>query len=104
MDRQQLWEVICALAALGLFQAKAIWRLVRERNYSRELLVREQRWHTQKQTELQRQSIARQNDIIRLLATAYASAQPATLDELLQNTEQDWSLRSSKTPSDPPEG
>lgn len=98
-----LLELLCAALGIGLLQAKAIWRLVRERNYSRELLVREQRLHTQKQTELQRQSIARQNDIIRLLATAYASAQPATLDELLQNTERDWSLRSSSTPSDPPE-
>jgi hypothetical protein len=103
MDEHQVWEVVFALSALGLYQAKTIWRLVRERNYSRELLVREQRLHMQKQTELQRNSIARQNDIIKLLATAYASAQPATLDELLQNTELDWSLRSSRTPSDPPE-
>lgn len=98
-----LLQLLCAALGLGLYLGQIIWRLVRERNYSRELLVREQQLHTQRESENQRRAIERQNDIIKLLATAYASAQPATLDELLANTERDWSLRSSRTPSEPPE-
>lgn len=98
MTPDQLTEALFALLGLGLYQAQTIWRLVRERNYCRELLLREQQSHMRKQNELLKSNIERQNEMLRVLATAYASAEPATLDDLLTRAEHDWSLRSSRTP------
>jgi len=91
--------VLFAALCIGLYQARTIWRLVRERNYCRELLAREQQLHIAKQSETLKNSIARQNEMLRILARAFASGEPTTLDDLLQNAEEDWSLRSSRTPS-----
>jgi hypothetical protein len=44
----------------------------------------------------------RQNETVRSLSEAYAKGEPPTLDDLLSNAERDWSLRSSKTPSETP--
>ncbi len=98
MTPDQLTQALFALLGLGLYQAQTIWRLVRERNYCRELLVREQRSHMQKQNELLKSNIERQNEMLRVLATAYASAEPATLDDLLMRAEHDWRVQSCKTP------
>lgn len=88
-DPHTLYDVLFAALGLGSYLARLIWRLVRERNYSQELLRREQQ-----------RSIERQNEMLKILATAYASGEPTTLDDLLNDAERDWSLRSSKTPSD----
>jgi hypothetical protein len=104
MTTEQTHQLIAAFcAALGIvsLQARTIWQLVRERNYCRELLVREQQSHMQKQSETLRNSIERQNELLKILATAFASAEPVTLDDLLSHAERDWSLKSSKMPSDP---
>lgn len=104
MTTEQVHQLVAALcAALGIIslQARTIWRLVRERNYCRELLVREQQSHMQSQRETLKNSIERQNELLKILATAFASAEPVTLDDLLSHAERDWSLRSSQKPSDP---
>ncbi len=91
-------EALLLALGIGLYQARTIWRLVRERNYSRELLLREQLSHTQKQNEILKRSVERQNELLRILSTAFASGEPPTLDGLLSHAERDWSLTSSKTP------
>lgn len=95
-----LYAALCAALGIISLQARTIWRLVRERNYSRELCLREQQSHMQKQSETLRNSIERQNELLKILATAFASAEPVTLDDLLSHAERDWSLKSSKTPSE----
>jgi hypothetical protein len=90
-------ELLLALG-IGSYLARSIWKVVRERNYCRELLVREQHSNTQKQNELLRLSIERQNELLRVVLTAFASGEPTTLDDLLSHAERDWSLKSSKTP------
>ena len=88
------------MAALGIisYQARVIWRVVRERNCSQELCRREQQLHMQKQSETLRKGLMRQNELISVLVRAFASAQPATLEDLLKNETDDWSLKSSDTP------
>ena len=90
-------ELLLALG-IGLSLARSLWRVVRERNCCRALLLLEQQSHMQKQSETLRKSIERQNEILRILSTAYASGEPPTLDDLLSHAERDWSLKSSKTP------
>jgi predicted amino acid dehydrogenase len=97
-ERDRLWQALCAALGLGSYLAQTIWRVVRERNYSRELCHREQQRNISRENELLRSNIERQNEMLRVLATAYASAEPATLDDLLNRAEHDWNLRSSKTP------
>lgn len=91
-------EVILGALGIGSYLARTIWLLVRERNYSRELLVREQQLHTQRQNELLMRNTERQNELLKILATAFANAEPTTLDDLLNHAERDWSLKSSRTP------
>lgn len=98
MDHEVLYDIIYALLGIGLYLAQTTWRVVRERNYCREVLAREQQSHMRKQSELLKSSIERQNEMLRVLATAFASAEPVTLDDLLMRAEHDWSVRSSKTP------
>lgn len=98
MTHDQLVEALLAALGIGLYQAQVIWRLVRERNYSRELLLREQQRNISRENELLRKSVEMQNETLRVVLTAFASAQPVTLDDLLTQAEHDWSLRSSKTP------
>lgn len=93
-----LLQALLLALGIGLYQARTIWRLVRERNYSRELLIREQRSHMQKQSATLQSAIKRQNEMLRILARAYASGEPTTLEDLLQNDDDDWRLLSSKTP------
>jgi hypothetical protein len=89
----------CLLAlGIGLSVARTMWRVVRERNYSRELLLREQQSRISSESEQLRQSIERQNEMLKLVLTAFASGEPPTLESLLSSAEQDWSLTSSKTP------
>ena len=94
-------EALLLALGIGLLQARIIWRLVRERNYCRELLLREQQSHIQKQSETLRTSIERQNELLKIVATAFASGEPPTLADLLSKAEQDWSLTRSKTPRAP---
>jgi len=91
-------EAICSALGTGLLAAKTIWRVVRERNYSRELCRREQHSNMLRQNELLRLSIERQNELLRVVLTAFASGELVTLDDLLSHAERDWSLKSSKTP------
>lgn len=86
-DHRTLYDVLYAAAGLGSYLVQTIWRVTRERNCCRELLRREQQ-----------RNIERQNELVKSLATAYASGQPPTLDDLLQRAELDWSVKSSKTP------
>ena len=90
-------ELLLALG-IGSYLARSIWKVVRERNYCRELLVREQHSNTLKQNELLRLSIERQNELLRVVLTAFAAGEPTTLEDLLSHAERDWSLKSSKTP------
>lgn len=92
-------EVLCAALGIISLQARTIWKLVRERNYCRELCLREQRLHMQKQSETSKNSIAQHNETLRIVLTAFAAGEPITLDDLLSSAERDWSLKSSKTPS-----
>lgn len=86
-DHRTLYDVLFAALGLGSYLAQNTWRVTRERNCCRELLRREQQ-----------RNIERQNELVKSLATAYASGQPPTLDDLLQRAELDWSVKSSKTP------
>lgn len=97
-ERERLWEALCAALGIGLYLAQALWRVVRERNCSRELLLREQQSHMRKQNELLRSNIALQNETLRVVLQAFASAEPTTLDDLLTQAEHDWRAVSSKTP------
>jgi len=76
------------LLALGIgsFLGLSLWRTVRERNSCRELLVREQR----------QKNLEQQNELVRILATAFSSGEPLTLDDLLSRAERDFQLRSSE--------
>ncbi len=103
--RFAFYEIVGGSLGLGSYLVHTIWRIVRERNCCRELLAREQRSHTlkltehtQKQSELLKNNIERQNEQLRILATAFSSGEPITLDDLLSNAERDWSLRSSNSP------
>lgn len=78
-----------------------MWRLVRERNYSRELLVQEQGSNIERLSREQRRNIARQNELVKTLVTAFACGQPPTLDDILSRAEADFSLKSAKTPRVP---
>lgn len=95
-----LFAVVYAVLSTGWFLGHTMWRLVRERNYCRELLRREQQLHSSKQHELLRSNIEQQNSLLRIVSTAYASGEPVTLDDLLTRAEQDFNLRSSRTPPD----
>jgi len=97
-DHRTLYDVLFAALGLGSYLVRTIWRVVRERNYSRELLRREQQLNTERLLSEQRANIERQNELVAKLATAYSSGLPPTLDDLLNKAEHDWSLRSSKTP------
>ncbi len=99
-ERERLWEALCAVLGIGLYLAQTLWRVVRERNCCRELLHREQQSNMKKQNELLRSNIARQNETLRVVLTAFASGEPVTLADLLSSAERDWSLSSSRTPSD----
>lgn len=88
-DHHTLYDVLFAALGLGSYLARLIWKLVRERNYSRELLRRQQQ-----------RDIERQNELLKILCTAFASGEPTTLDDLLSHAERDWSVKSSRTPSD----
>lgn len=98
MQHTDLYDMLYAALGIGLYQAQTIWRLARERNYCRELLLREQQSHIQKQNELLKRHIARQNELLKVVLTAFSSGEPATLEDLLSSAERDWSLRSSGTP------
>lgn len=91
-------EVVLAALGLGSYLVKTIWALVRALNSSRELLVREQRSNIARLKSEQRKNIERQNELVKTLATAFASGRPPTLEDLLSKAELDWSLKSSKTP------
>jgi hypothetical protein len=99
-ERERLVEALCAALGIGLYLAQTIWRLVRERNYSRELCHREQQRNISRENELLQSNIARQNETLRVVLTAFASGEPVTLEDLLSSAERDWSLRSSRTPSE----
>ena len=86
------------LLALGIgsFLGLSLWRTVRERNSCRELLVREQRRNTSRESELLQKNLEQQNELVRILATAFSSGEPLTLDDLLSRAERDFQLRSSE--------
>ena len=86
-DHRTLYDVLFAALGLGSYLAQNTWRLTRERNCCRELLRREQQ-----------RNIEQQNELVKTLATAFASAEPPTLDDLLNHAEHDWSVKSCKTP------
>lgn len=88
-EKRLLYEIIFALCGVISLQARIIWRVVRQRNYSRELLVREKQSRTHEH-----------NETISIICEAYASAEPATLDDLLSRRERDFQARSSKRPRD----
>ena len=87
-DHHTLYDVLYAALGLISFLAHSLWRVCRERNCSRELLRREKQ-----------RSIERENEMLRIISTAYASGEPTTLDDLLSSAERDWSVRSSRKPS-----
>lgn len=91
-------EVLLAALGIGSYLAKTIWHLVRALSYSRELLRREQLLNIERLRNEQKKNIERQNELVKTLATAFASGQPPTLEDLLSKAEHDWSLKSSKTP------
>lgn len=93
-----LLELLCAALGLGLYLARVTWRVVRERNYCRELLTREQQRNISRENELLKSNIARHNETLRIVCTAFAVGEPTTLEDLLSAAEHDWSVRSSKTP------
>jgi hypothetical protein len=95
-----LLELLCVALGIGSYLARVTWRLVRERNYCRELLTREQQRNILKENELLKSNIARHNETLRIVCTAFAVGEPTTLDDLLSSAEHDWSVRSSKTPRD----
>jgi hypothetical protein len=100
-ERERLLQALCAALGIISLLVQVLWRVVRERNCSRELLLREQQSHMQRQSELLKASIETHNETLRVVLQAFASAQPTTLDDLLTQAEHDWNLRSSKTPSGP---
>lgn len=89
-DQRLLYEIIFAQCGVISLLARIIWRVVRQRNYSRELLARERQSRTHEQ-----------NETISIICTAYASAEPITLDDLLSKAERDFLAKSSKRPRDP---
>ena len=95
-----LLELLCVALGLGSYLARVTWRLVRERNYSRDLLSREQLRNISRENELLKNSVAQHNETLRIVCTAFAAGEPTTLDDLLSSAEHDWSVRSSKTPRD----
>jgi len=97
-ERERLWEALSAALGIGLYLAQVIWRLVRERNYSRELLHREQLRNISRENELLQSNIETHNETLRVVLQAFASAEPTTLDDLLTQAERDWKVESSKTP------
>lgn len=99
-ERELLLRVLCVALGIISLLAQVLWRVVRERNCSRELLLREQQSNMRRLLELSKANIETHNETLRVVLQAFASAQPTTLDDLLTQAEHDWSLRSSKTPSD----
>ena len=96
----RLLQALLLALGIGLYLARTLWAVVRERNYCRELLLREQQSHMQRQRETLSNAIKRQNEMLRILARAYASGEPTTLEDLLQNDDDDWRLLSSQKPPD----
>lgn len=66
-------------------------------------LKRRTRW-LKRHSELTEQRLTERvfwqsNETLRIVSTAYAHGEPATLDDLLSSAERDWSLKSSSPPS-----
>lgn len=77
-------DLVYVALLIGLWWVKLTFGLFRRTRYLEELVRREQQ-----------RSITRQNELLKTLATAFASGEPTTLDDLLSHAERDWSLKSS---------
>lgn len=77
--------------------------LARTKRWLIELLERERRAAERMRLDDRQREFYRQKETVRTIFEASQIAQARTLDELLQNTEAEWSARSSGVPSAPPE-
>jgi hypothetical protein len=78
------WGLLAACGA-GLSAVSSTWILFRQTRYLRAALAREQA-----------SNIERQNSLVRTLAEAFSRGPGTTLEDLLEATERDFELKSSK--------
>ena len=91
-------DLLYAALLVGLWWIKLTFALYRRTRYLEELCRRLQQQSSERERAALKESLERQNELLRIVATAFASGEPITLDDLLSHAERDWSLRSSKKP------
>ena len=91
-------DLLYAALLVGSWWMKLTYALYRRNRYLEELCRRLQQESSERERQILRESLERQNETLRIVSTAYASGEPITLDDLLSHAERDWSLRSSKKP------
>jgi hypothetical protein len=97
-EPRSLKDLLYAALLVGSWWMKLTCALYRRNRYLEELCRRLQQQGSERERVLLKESLERQNELLRIVATAYASGEPTTLDDLLSHAERDWSLRSSKKP------
>ena len=93
-----LYDLLYAALLVGLWWIKFTFQLWRRTKYLEELLRRQEQRSNEREHAMLREGLERQNELVKILAEAFATGQKPTLERLLNDAERDWSLRSSKTP------
>lgn len=91
----ELLATCCSLASTLILARTKRWLI--------ELLERERRAAERMRLDDRQREFYRQKETVRTMFDSSQIAQARTLDELLQNTEAEWSARSSGAASAPPE-
>lgn len=97
-EPRSLNDLLYAALLAGSWWIKLTFALYRRTKYLEELCRRLQQQASEREREILRQSLERQNETLRIVTTAYASGEPITLDDLLSHAERDWSVKSSRKP------
>ena len=97
-ETRSLRDLLYAALLAGLWWIKLTYALYRRTRYLEEALERQRLHSSERERAMLRESLERQNELLRIVATAYASGEPITLDDLLSHAERDWSVKSSRKP------
>ncbi len=97
-EPRSLADLVYAALLAGCWWIKLTFSLWRRTKYLEELLRRQEQRSSEREHAMLRESLERQNELLKILAEGFATGELPTLESLLSNAEREWSLRSSKTP------
>lgn len=97
-EPRSLRDLLYVALSVGLWWIKFTFQLWRRTKYLEELLRRQEQRSSDEKHAMLRESLERQNELVKILAEGFATGELPTLESLLSNAEREWSLRSSKTP------